>query len=55
MLSTALGFPENMSNCSILALEDPGFSQGLMSPWSQSVFHETGYKSVLLNVVENMK
>ena len=55
MLSTALDFPENMSYCSILALEDPGFSQGLMPPWSQSAFYEIGYKSVFLNVVENMK
>ena len=37
MLSTALGFPGDMSHCSVLALEDPGFSQGLLPPWSQSV------------------
>ena len=37
MLSTALCFPWDMSHCSVLASEDPGFSQQLLSPWSQSV------------------
>ena len=39
---TALGFPGDMSHCSFLALENPGFSQGLLPPWSQSVFVKLG-------------
>ena len=37
LLSTVLGFPGDMRHCSISALEDPDFSQGLLPPWSQSV------------------
>ena len=44
MLSTALGFPGDMGHCSVLALEDPGFSQGLLPPWSQSVFWNCVWK-----------
>ena len=40
--STALAFPGEMSHCSFLALENPGFSQGLLPPWSQSVFVKLG-------------
>ena len=34
MLSAALGFPEDTSHCSVLKLGVPGFSQGLLPPWS---------------------
>ena len=44
MLSTALGFPGDMSQCSVLALEDPEFSQGLLPPWSQSVLWNWVYQ-----------
>ena len=37
MLPTALGLPEDVSLCSVLALEVQGFSKGSLSPWSQSV------------------
>ena len=40
--STALAFPGEMSHCSVLALENPGFSQWLLPPWSQSVFVKLG-------------
>ena len=55
MLSTALAFPGDMGRCSVLALEDPGFSQGLLPPLISKCFCETAYESVLLNVMENMK
>ena len=55
MLSTALGFPGDISHCSVLALEDPGFLQGFASTMISKRFGEIGYKSVLLNVIENMK
>ena len=45
MLSTALGFHRDISHCSVLALEDQGFSQRLLPPWTQSVLW-IGYKSV---------
>ena len=32
MLPTAPDFPGDMSHCSVLALENPGFSQGLLPP-----------------------
>ena len=54
MLPTALDFPEDMSHSSVLALEGPGFSQGLLPPEPQR-FYEIGYKSVLLNIMENIK
>ena len=37
MLLTALGLPEKMSHDSVLTLKVQGFSQGLLSTWSQSV------------------
>ena len=36
MLSTALDFPGDKSHHSVLALEVPGSSQGLLSQWPQS-------------------
>ena len=50
MLSMALGFPGDMSHCSVLTLEVPGFSQGLLTLWSQS-FLWIGYNTVLLKYI----
>ena len=38
MSPTVLYLSEDMSHCSVLALEVQDFSQGMMSAWSQSVF-----------------
>ena len=54
MLSTVLGFPGDMSHCPVLALKDPGFSQGLLPPWSQT-FGKIGYEGVLFNIIDNIK
>ena len=55
-MSTALGFSGDMSHCSVLALEDPGFSQELLCcHYDLKMFCKTAYKSVLLNIIENIK
>ena len=56
MLSTTLGFPGDLNHCLVLALEVPGFSQGLLPCHHDlKVFCETGCNGVLLNIIENMK
>ena len=44
MLSTTLDFPRDMIQFSVLALEDLGFSQELLSRWSQSFLWNWVYK-----------
>ena len=38
MLSTDFDFLEDMRHRFVLALEVPGFFQGMLPPWSQSLF-----------------
>ena len=54
MLSTVYGFPGDVSYSSFLALEDPRFPKGCCHH-DLKAFCEIGYKSVLLNIIENMK
>ena len=54
MLSTAVSFPGDISHSSVLALEDPGFPKGCCHH-DVKAFCETVYKTVLLNIIENMK
>ena len=54
MLFTAVNFPEDTSHCSVLAFEDPGFPKGCCHH-DVKAFCETVYKSVHLNIIENMK
>ena len=54
MLSTALGFPGDMSHCPVLALEDPDFSNDCCHH-DLKAFCEIGYKKELLNITENTK
>ena len=54
MLSTALGFPGDVCHCPVLALEDPDFPKGCCHH-DLKAFYEIWCKSVLLNIIENMK
>ena len=54
MLSTALGFRGDMNHCSVLVLKVPEFSKGCCHH-DLKAFYETGYNSVLLNIIEIME
>ena len=51
MLPTALGFPGDMRHSYVLALEVPGFSQGLHHHHLKA-FCEIGYNGVILNIIK---
>ena len=54
MLSTALCFPWGIGHCSVWPLRTQVFSKGCC-PGDLKAFCEIVYKSVLLNIIENMK
>ena len=54
MLPTTLGFPGDMSHCSVLTLEVPGFPKGRCHH-DLKAFCESGHSNLFRNIIENMK